>query len=248
MPRSRTIPRYYAPQESVPSTRYWNQRALDLEEQAAQEDYEREAENWYRMNRGVQQPDGSYFGQELSEAPRLNYDPNVRQVGQPMRIREAYVQPSPGMERFSDFLLGYDPREGAEDYEPEYEEDPLYDAALLGFVPGAGAASRAARGIGAAAFGGIIGKDVAEGRRLGALDLAFMGGAAGAGARRLGQARKSFQEGFRRGRARRAYERALRKQALPQPGPNRRVFNGRRFEDRYVDPNMEYTPYEEVGF
>lgn len=47
---------------------------------------------------------------------------------------------------------------------------------------------------------------------------------------------------------RRAYERMLKANALPKPRPNTKAWTGRRFEDVYVDPNMEFTPYEEVRF
>lgn len=238
MPRNRIIPRYYAQQESIPSSGYWRQRALDFEDQAAQEEYEREAENWYLQNRGVMQPDGSYFGPEIG--PRRTHD----QFGNPISYQEIHDYPIG--RAIDDLMLGYDTREGAEGYEPEYDDSELYDAALLGFVPGGRFGARAARKAGSAAFAGIVGKDVADGRRLGALDLAFVGGLGAAGARRAKAAGSSFRRGYQQGKARRAYEQALRSRALPSPKVRRQ--NARTGRWDYVDQYPEFTPYEEVDF
>lgn len=227
-----------ASQESVPSSAYWRQRALDFEDQAAQEDYEREMENWYLQNQGVVQPDGSYFGPEIG--PRRTHD----QFGTPISYQE--IQDHPVGRAIDDLLLGYDPREGAEGYEPEYDDSELYDAALLGFVPGGRLGARAARKAGSAAFAGIVGKDVTDGRRLGALDLAFVGGLAGAGARRAKSAGQSFRRGYQQGRARRAYEEALRRNTLPQPKVRRQNARTGRWDE--VNAYPEFAPYEEVRF
>lgn len=64
-------------------------------------------------------------------------------------------------------------------------------------------------------------------------------------ARPVYRAGKAFMNAFRN---RRAYERALKANALPMPEPNTKVFTGRKFEDKYVAPDMEFTPYEEVRF
>lgn len=238
MNRSRMIPRYYAQQESVPSSSYWRQRALDFQDLAAQEEYEREAENWYLQNRGVMQPDGSYFGPEIG--PRRTHD----QFGNPISYQE--IHDYPVGRAIDDLLLGYDPREGAEGYEPEYDDSELYDAALLGFVPGGRIGARAARKAGSAAFAGIVGKDVADGLRLGALDLAFVGGLGAAGARRAKAAGGAFRRGYQQGKARLAYEEALRRNALPQPKVRRQNARTGRWDE--VNAYPEFTPYEEVEF
>jgi hypothetical protein len=67
-------------------------------------------------------------------------------------------------------------------------------------------------------------------------------------ARPVYKAGRGFVRGFK---GRRDYEKALKANALPLPDPNRTViekgmFGRPRTTRRYVDPSMEFTPYEEV--
>ena len=230
-----------ARQNTIPSGRNWRMNAAVAKEAARKAAEEEEMYNWYLQNRGVMSPEGDYYGPELSAAPHLDYDPTVRQVGQPMRRREAYPQYDERfMDNLGDLVLGYDPREGAEDYEPE--EFGTADKAMFGamFAPG-----RVGRTAGAL-LGADIAYDIARGRRVpGAIDAMWLGGLGARGARNAYRAGKAFTNAYKN---RRAYERMLKANALPRPRPNTKAWTGRRFEDVYVDPNMEFTPYEEVRF
>jgi len=237
--RDSILRRPIAAQNTIPDQDIWYQKGLDAE-QARQdaEDY-----NWYASNYGVQQPDGSYFGPELRPQPQLDYDPSVRQVGQPMRRFEPYQQTPAWLEAVSDILVGYDPREGAENYDPEYDRAAWEDAWMLGMVPGVGKAAQAARLAGTAAFGGSIVNDARAGRIPGLIDATFLSGLP----YRAARAAKNFAGAYKQ---RRALEKALRARALKRPDPNVRAFDTRRgrMEDIYVSPDMEFTPYEEVKF
>lgn len=231
-----------ASQESVPSSAYWRQKAFDLEDQAAQEEYEREMENWYLQNRGVVQPDGSYFGPELGAMPDLEYNSRVRQVGQPMRRYEAYPEYDERlMENVGDLVLGYDPREGAEGYfeRPTNEaETALFGAA---FAPG-----KVGRTAGAL-LGADIAYDIVRGRRIpGAIDVMWLGGLGARGARNIYRAGKAFGSGFKAGRARRATEQAMRARSLN--APKVRMQNARTGRWDEVPMYIEEVPYEEVRF
>ena len=243
MPRYRNERRpWIAGQSTIPSTQSWRSNAEDVGETA----YQNELEDWYASNYGVQQPDGFFVGPGMQKAPAGSFDVGPRQVGQPMRRFEPYQQSPKWMDRLGDIVLGYDPREGAEDYDPEYEDSSLAQAALMSFVPGRGILSRGARKVGAGAFAGLVGEDAAAGRQLGALDLTFMGGLAGQLGMRANRARKSFMHGYRRGRVRRAAEEAMRARALE--GKRVKMMNARTGRWDEVYPMEEFTPYEEIGF
>ena len=236
-----------ATQSTIPTTRKWRSDAREVAQQADDD----AMMDWYLQNRGVQSPDGGYFGPELSAAPALDYDPSVRQVGQSMRAREAIPVRTRGeaqfMDNLNDLVMGYDPREGRADYFPE--EGSALEAGLFGgmFVPGAvGRMSGGLLGLG-------IAKDIAGGRHVpGLIDAAWLGGMG------TGMAKETawmyWQDRLSRAirrRAARQAERALKANALPLPDPNRTViekgmFGRPRATRRYVDPSMEFTPYEEV--
>lgn len=226
-------------QSSIPSTQSWRSNANAVDELA----YQNDLEDWYARNYGVQQPDGSYFGPEMRQAPEGSFDVGPRQVGQPMRRFEPYQQTPEWLERVSDILVGYDPREGAENYDPEYDRAAWEDAWMLGMVPGVGKAAQAARLAGTAAFGGSIVNDARSGRMPGLIDATFLSGLP----YRAAHAAKNFAGAYKQ---RRALEKALRARSLTRPNPNVRAFDTRRgrMEDIYVAPDMEFTPYEEVKF
>lgn len=243
MPRYRNERRpWITGQSTIPSTQSWLSNAEDVGETA----YQNELEDWYASNYGVQQPDGFFVGPEMQKAPVGSFDMGPRQVGQPMRRFEPYQQSPKWMDRLGDIVLGYDPREGAEDYDPEYEDSSLAEAALMSFVPGRSILSRGARKVGAGAFAGLVGEDAAAGRQLGALDLMFMGGLAGHGVRAADRARRSFQYGYKMGKARRAAEQARRARALDVPRV--RMQNARTGRWDEVNAYPEFVPYEEIGF
>lgn len=232
-----------ASQESVPSSAYWRRKAIDDIERGEQEAYEREMYDWYLRNRGVQQPDGSYFGPEIG--PRATRD----QFGTPIGYQN--IDTNRPMYRFGkaadDFLLGYDPREGAEGYEPSEEEgDAFENAMLLGLVPGAGRAGAAMRGVSELAFADYLKNRATGNSRMGALDVAFGTGLGSRFARNVNRSRKAFQQGFRQGRARKAYEEALRRNALPQPKVRRQNARTGRWDE--VNAYPEFVPFEEVRF
>lgn len=227
-----------ARQSTIPSRRDWMQNANDVEDIRRQQ----ELEDWYRMNRGMQQPDGSYFGPEMGTMPELNYDPNVRAVGEPMRQYEAFPDyDTRTMDRVSDLILGYDPREGAEGYEPEGMGQG--EAALFGgmFMPG-----KVGRTAGAL-LGADIAYDIARGRRIpGAIDAMWLGGLGARAARGAVRAGKAFGRGYQAGRARRAAEQAMRSRALNAPKVRRQNARTGRWDE--VNAYPEFTPYEEVRF
>ena len=237
--RDRILRRPIAAQNTIPDQDIWYQKGLDAE-QARQdaEDY-----NWYLLNRGMMQPDGSYFGPELRPHPQLDYDPSVRQVGQPMRQIEYVDQPSRNMEAFSDLLFGYDPREVAEDYEPDDGMVPA-EALALGLVPGP--VGRVANKVIGPAFAGEVAYETARGRQPGALDMMFMGGLATHAASRANRARRAFQQGYKQGRARKMAEQARRARALD--APRVRMQNARTGRWDEVNAYPEFVPYEEVRF
>lgn len=232
-----------ASQESVPSSDYWRRKAIDDIERSEQEAYEKEMYDWYLQNRGVQQLDGSYFGPEIG--PRVTQD----QFGNPISYQNIDTgRPMYRLGKAADeFLLGYDPREGAEDYEPVEEEgDAFENAMLLGLVPGAGRAGSAMRGVSELAFADYLKNQATGNSRMGAVDVAFGTGLGSRLARNVNRSRKAFQQGFRQGRARKAYEEALRRNALPQPKVRRQNARTGRWDE--VNAYPEFTPYEEVRF
>lgn len=233
--RDRILPRPIAAQNTIPDQDIWYQRMADAE----QVRYDDEDYNWYLQNRGVMQPDGSYFGEELKPAPLLNYDPRVRQVGQPMRYIEYVDQPSRNMEAFSDLLFGYDPREGSEDYEPDDGMVPA-EALAFGLVPGP--VGRVANKVIGPAFAGEVAYETARGRQPGALDMMFMGGLATHAASRANRARRAFQQGYKQGRARKMAEQARGARALDVPSVRMQNARTGRWDD--VNAYPEFVPCE----
>lgn len=233
----RLIRHHVAHQNTVPDRDLWFRNADEVERTR----YDDEDYNWYLQNRGVMQPDGSYFGPELRQAPHLDYDPRVRQVGQRMRNVEYY--PEEYDDRFydnlSDLVMGYDPKEGAEDYEPE--EFGTADKAMFGamFAPG-----RIGRTAGAL-LGADIAYDIARGRRVpGAIDMIWLGGMGLRGARNAYRAGKAFKGGYQAGRARRAAEKAAQSRMLDAPKIRRQNASTGRWDE--VNAYPEFIPYEEV--
>lgn len=234
--RDHILRRPIAAQNTIPDQDIWYQRMADAE----QARYDDEDYNWYLQNRGVMQPDGSYFGEELKPVPRLNYDPRVRQVGQPMRDYEAYGDYDRQlMENVGDLVLGYDPSEGSPDY--EYENPSAMDKAMFAGVFGPGAVGRVA----GAALGADIAYDIARGRHVpGALDMMWLGGMGARAAKKAawmyGQDR--LTRAIRKRAARQAASRALN---APQGRVMRNAATGRL---ETVSPYIEEVPYEEVRF
>lgn len=240
--RDRILRRPIAEQNTIPDQDIWYQRMADAE----QARYDDEDYNWYLQNRGVMQPDGSYFGTELRPSPKLDYDPSVRQVGQPMRDYEAYGDYDPRlMENVGDLVLGYDPREGSPDY--EYEEPSAMDEAMFAGIFAPGAVGKVA----GAALGADIAYDIARGRRVpGALDMTWLGGM---GARAVGMgARAAKKAAWMYGQDR--LTRAIRKRAARQAArralnsPTKRMYDVTSKKWRDISPYIEEVPYEEVRF
>lgn len=239
MTRDRILRRPIAAQSTIPDAGLWSQQAFDVE----QSRYDDEDYNWYLQNRGVMQPDGSYFGPEMRPAPSIDYDPRVRQVGQPMRPVEYYPEESDNRfyEKLGDLVLGYDPREGAPDYEPAYGGSAR--KAMFGtmLVPG-----RVGRTAGAL-VGADIAYNIARGRRVpGLIDMMWLGGLGARAARNAYRAGLAFKGGYQAGRARSAAEQAARASALG--APRVRMQNARTGRWDEVNAYPEFVPYEEVRF
>lgn len=122
------------------------------------------------------------------------------------------------------------------DYDPESElEEPMSSSEMAadigwGFTP-----------LWGLQYGHELEKRWKRGYRPGLLEAGLL--VAPFVARPAYKAGKAFTKAFK---DRRAYEKVLRANALPMPKPNKKVFTGRKFEDMYIDPEMEFTPYEEV--
>jgi hypothetical protein len=127
------------------------------------------------------------------------------------------------------------------DYDPEAElEEPMSSAEMAADI-----------GWGLTPLWGLIyGHDIEKrwqrGYRPGLIEAGML--AAPFLARPVYKAGRGFVRGFK---GRRDYEKALKANALPLPDPNRTViekgmFGRPRTTRRYVDPSMEFTPYEEV--
>ena len=228
-----------ARQNTIPSGRNWRMNAAVAKEAARKAAEEEEMYNWYLQNRGVMSPEGDYYGPELSAAPHLDYDPTVRQVGQPMRRREAYPQYNERlMDNLGDLVLGYDPREGAEGYEPE--EFGTADKAMFGamFAPG-----RVGRTAGAL-LGADIAYDIASGRRVpGAIDAMWLGGMGARAAKKA--AWMYYQDKLTRAIRKRAARQAQRR-ALNTPKV--RMQDARTGRWNEIPKYIEEVPYEEVRF
>ena len=196
---------------------------------------------------GVNLPENLQYGRpELKAMPKLDYDPSVRQVGQPVRNYEAAPVRSRKDQMFldnvNDLLVGYDPTEGTADHET--------DDSMLGM--GMFAGSFAPGPIGTASAAGLALNDLSEmasGRRVpGVLDATWL---LGMGAGAVGKAAWMYgQDRLTRAIRKRTARQAARR-ALSQPDPNRTViergmFGRPRATRRYVDPSMEFTPYKEV--
>lgn len=204
-------------------------------EKAYKDAVEEDNYNWYLQNRGVMQPDGSYFGAELVQAPELNYDPNVRQVGQPMRKVEGRADYDERMmDNVGDLILGYDPREGVED-----EDDSDAKAALFlgSFSPG-----KVGR-LAGAAFGADVAYDVAKGRYVpGVLDMMWLGGMGKNAAKKA--AKMYYQDKLTRAVRKRSARNAARK-AIQQP--TIRMQDARTGKWIEVSPYIEEVPSEVIS-
>lgn len=206
-------------------------------EKAYKDAVEEDNYNWYLQNRGVMQPDGSYFGTELVQAPELNYDPNVRQVGQPMRNVEARADYDERMmDNIGDLVLGYDPRESQEGFEGE--DDDYKSALFLGsFSPG-----RAGR-LAGAAFGADVAYDVAKGRYVpGVLDMMWLGGMGKNAAKKA--AKMYYQDKLTRAVRKRSARQAARR-AVPQPTIRMQDARTEKWND--ISPYIEVVPSEVIS-
>lgn len=127
------------------------------------------------------------------------------------------------------------------DYDPEAElEEPMSSAEMAadigwGFTP-----------LWGLTYGHDIEKRWKRGYRPGLVEAGML--AAPFLVRPAYKAGRAFVKNFK---GRRDYEKALKANALPLPDPNRTViekgmFGRPRTTRRYVDPFMEFTPYEEV--
>lgn len=228
-----------ARQSTIPSSRNWRLDAHAKREAARKAAEEEEMYNWYLQNRGVMSPEGDYYGPELSAAPQLDYDPTVRQVGQPMRRREAYPQYDERlMENVGDLVLGYDPREGAEGYF-ERPTNPA-ETAVFGAAFAPGRVGRAA----GALLGADIAYDIARGRRVpGAIDVMWLGGMGARAAKKA--AWMYYQDKLTRAIRKRAARQAKRR-ALNAPKVRRQNARTGRWDE--VNAYPEFVPYEEVRF
>lgn len=134
------------------------------------------------------------------------------------------------------FLFGVNP--------PDAEEHEFLSPRTLAYmVPG----------VGEYLYGSEVAEQIGEGGMPGFVETAAFGvPIAKAAARRAFRIGKGLLNAQRTSEARRAaraeMDRQMRRNALPRPRPNTKAWTGRRFEDVYVDPNMEFTPYEEVRF
>lgn len=150
------------------------------------------------------------------------------------------IEPVEPQSKLSAFLFGYNPNGGGEDFE-------WADAAKMGVygIPV----------VGNAYYASELFDEVRNGGVPGFLETAFAVPILGGALRRAPRFFKGLKNFRAQQEARRAFERELDKRALKMPGPNKKVLEQGNFPwsrpkmvDRYVDPNMEFTPYEEVGF
>lgn len=225
--------RYIAEQSTIPSksARIRDINAANIA--AARDQANRELLEQYELSRGVQVPGQEYYG------PELHGRRTVDQFGNPLSYQN--VDPNTAFRRFgrelNDLAFGYDPRQGAEGYIPEYgpEEGALFAGS---FVPG-----RMGRMAGAA-LGIDIAKDIATGKRIpGALDMMWLGGM---GRRAAGKAAWMYYQDKLTRAIRKRAERQAARRALN--APTKRVYdvNSRKYID--INPYIEEVPYEEVRF
>lgn len=184
---------------------------------------------------GAYKPPLDEYGNEYGGAFEKNvndlYVERYHDEMQPHSIRQART-PS----KAEAFLFGVNP--------PDAEEhDFLSPRTLAYLVPG----------VGEYLYGSEVAEQVGRGGMPGFVETAAFGvPIAKAAARRAFRIGKGLLNAKRVSEARRAaqaeMDRQMRSRVLPRPRPNTKAWTGRRFEDVYVDPNMEFTPYEEVRF
>lgn len=150
------------------------------------------------------------------------------------------LEPAEPQSRTSAFFFGYDPNGGGEDMSWK-------DAAEFGVY--------ATPVVGSAYYASELVDRIKNGEMPGFLE----GAMAVPIARHVLKRAPKYLRGLKNFRAqqeaRRAFERELDKRALTMPKPNKKVLEQGDFPwsrpkmvDRYVDPNMKLTPYEEVKF
>lgn len=150
------------------------------------------------------------------------------------------LEPAGQQSKLNAFLFGYDPNPSGEDF-------GWKDAAEFGIY--------AAPVVGNAYYASELVDRVREGAVPGFLEGALAVPIAGHVLKRAPKYLRGLKNFRAQQEARRAFERELDKRALTMPKPNKKVLEQGTFPwsrskmvDRYVDPNMEFTPYEEVRF
>lgn len=263
-------------QESIPSTRSWRQNAMDVAkygramERASDElaaDYERyyrpQAEAMRRKamyakrprdwsNSDIEEIARDRLGSTDGYVPQYNPDMDRKTLDVPteyingidtykdalyeMRYKDMLaphsLEPAGQQSRASAFFFGYNPN-GGKDF-------GWKDAAEMGVY--------AVPVVGNTYYASEIVDRIRNGEVPGFLEAAMAVPIAGHVLKRVPKYLRGFKNFRAQQEARRAFERELDKRALTRPRPNTKAWTGRRFEDVYVDPNMEFTPYEEVRF
>lgn len=150
------------------------------------------------------------------------------------------LEPTEPQSRASAFLFGYNPNGGGEDF-------GWKDAAEFGIF--------SAPVVGNAYYASELVDRIKNGEIPGFLEGALAVPIAGHVLKRAPKYLRGLKNFRAKQEARRAFERELDKRALTMPKPNKKVLEQGNFPwsrskmvDRYVDPNMEFTPYEEVRF
>ena len=284
MPRSRMIPRYYSQRESVPSSSYWRQRALDFEDQAEYADRVQEEldQDWMRyyypaadaMRRKAMysKRPRDWSDEDIGEMAfdRVNdssdYIPEYDSNDERKFVEVSYEEPN-GYDRYANALasLRYEDTLAPHSLEPAEQQSRL-DAFLYGYNPNAGGEDfgwkdaaemgvYAAPIVGSAYYASEMIDRIKNGEVPGFLEGALAVPLAGHVLKRAPKYLRGLKNFRAQQEARRAFERELDRRALTMPKPNKKVleqgdfpWSRPRMVDRYVDPNMKFTPYEEVKF
>lgn len=150
------------------------------------------------------------------------------------------LEPAGQQSKLNAFLFGYNPNGGGEDF-------GWKDAAKMGVYT--------APVVGNAYYASEIVDRIRNGEIPGFLEAAMAVPIAGHVLKRAPKYLRGWKNFRAQQEARRAFERELDKRALTMPKPNKKVLEQGTFPwsrskmvDRYVDPNMKFTPYEEVRF
>ena len=263
-------------QESIPSTNSWRKNARDVAEygramERASDELAADYERYYRPQAEAMRRKAMYAkrprdwsNRDIEEiardrmsfmgdyVPQYNPDMDRKALDIPteytdgmdtykdalyeMRYEDMLaphsLEPAEQQSRASAFLFGYNPNPS--------EDFGWKDAAEFGIY--------AAPVVGNAYYASELVDRVREGAVPGFLEGALAVPIAGHVLKRAPKYLRGLKNFRAQQEARRAFEMELDKRALTRPRPNTKAWTGRRFEDVYVDPNMEFTPYEEVRF